>query len=321
MDLRKSFRSSDMTSPVALEETTANAHRRAALAAGSLTVNPLADGDEGEALAFLAVRPIHTVIMAGFIRDNGLVSSLNRGIFYACRDAEGRLEGVAHIGHATLVEARSEAALEAFARLAQAYPCAHLIMGEQEKVERFWSYYAESGQALRRFCRELLFEQRQPVEVREVVQGLRLGTLDDLVHVIPVQAQMAFEESGINPLETDAVGFRERCARRIDQGRVWVLMKSGQLIFKADIISDTPEVVYLEGVYVNPEARGKAYGLNCLSQLSRNLLARAGSICLFVNERNLGAQAFYRCAGYKLQSYYDTVFLHRKSEAESINDV
>ena len=318
----KPLKSSGLACPVALQETTANAPRTAALAASSLTVTPLVVEQEREALAFLAVRPIHTVIMAGFIRDNGLVSPLNRGTFYACRDGEGRLEGVAHIGHATLVETRSEAALAAFARLAQGYPRAHMIMGEEEKVERFWSFYARGGQVLRRFCRELLFELRQPVEVREVVQGLRLGTLDDLAHVMLVQAQMAFEESGVNPLETDAAGFRQRCARRIDQGRVWVLMKSGQLIFKADIMSDTPEVVYLEGVYVNPQARGRAYGLNCLSQLSRNLLARAGSICLFVNERNLKAQTFYRRAGYKFQSYYDTVFLHRKSgEAESVNDI
>ena len=64
-------------------------------------------------------------MMAGFIRDNGVVSPLNRGTFYACRDVAGRLEGVAHIGHATLVEARSEAALSAFAHLAQRYPRTH----------------------------------------------------------------------------------------------------------------------------------------------------------------------------------------------------
>jgi predicted GNAT family acetyltransferase len=249
--------------------------------------------------------------MAGFIRDNGLTSPLNRGAFYACRDDGGRLEGVAVIGHHTLVEVRTEAALQTFARLAQNCPTVHLIMGEQEKVQRFWSYYAERGQVPRRFGRELLFEQRQPMEVCEVVPGLRLATLDDLVHVMSVQAQMAFQESGVNPLESDAGGFQERCARRIDQGRVWILMKTGRLIFKADIMSDTPEVVYLEGVYVSPEKRGKAYGLKCLSQLGRSLLARVDAICLFVNERNLEAQAFYRRAGYTVQSYYDTIFLHR----------
>ena len=34
---------------------------------------------EAEALAFLAAEPLHNVYMSGFIRDNGLVSPLNRG--------------------------------------------------------------------------------------------------------------------------------------------------------------------------------------------------------------------------------------------------
>ena len=54
-----------------------------------LTVQSLAVGHESEVLTFLAQRPIHTVIMAGFILDNGLVSRLNRGKFYGCRDAKG----------------------------------------------------------------------------------------------------------------------------------------------------------------------------------------------------------------------------------------
>jgi hypothetical protein len=34
---------------------------------------------EAEVLDFLSERPLHTVAMTGFIRDNGLVSELNRG--------------------------------------------------------------------------------------------------------------------------------------------------------------------------------------------------------------------------------------------------
>jgi hypothetical protein len=297
-----------MARSLTLDETIA-APRPTLRAASSLRIHALTNEHEAEVLAFLAARPIHTVIMAGFIRDNGLMSPLNRGTFYACRDGEDRLQGVAVIGHHTLMEVRTEAALQTFARLAQDCPSVHLIMGEQEKIECFWNYYIGGGQAPRRFGRQLLFEQRQPVEVREKVPGLRLATLDDLEQVMSVQAQMAFKESGVNPLKTDALGFQERCARRIDQGRVWVLMKSRRLIFKADILSDTPEVVYLEGIYVSPDKRGEACGLNCLSQLGCTLLTGAGSICLFVNERNLEAQAFYRRAGYTLQSYYDTIFL------------
>src|SRR5688500_475042 len=79
-----------------------------------VTVHPLTDEHKAEVLDFLSARPLHTVFLAGFIRDNGLVSLLNRGTFYAARGREGRLEGVALIGHATLIEARTDAALEAF---------------------------------------------------------------------------------------------------------------------------------------------------------------------------------------------------------------
>jgi predicted GNAT family acetyltransferase len=37
---------------------------------------------------------------------------------------------------------------------------------------------------------------------------------------------------------------------------VWVIVKDQRLIFKADIQAETPEVIYLEGVYVSPKARG-----------------------------------------------------------------
>src|SRR5919198_5140248 len=101
-----------------MKTNTAPAHRPYGAPSPALTVQALADGHKEEVLEFLAARPVHTVVMAGFIRDNGLVSPLNRGTFYACRDAEGRLEGVALVGHVTLIETDQEAALEAFARLA-----------------------------------------------------------------------------------------------------------------------------------------------------------------------------------------------------------
>ena len=105
----------------------------------SLAVSELGEPERNEVLGFLAERPIHTVILAGLIRDNGLVSRLNRGVFYACRDAYGRLSGVALIGHVTMIETHSSAALECFAQIAQRHQPAHVILGEQEKVRRFWS--------------------------------------------------------------------------------------------------------------------------------------------------------------------------------------
>ncbi|MEK6405852.1 MAG: GNAT family N-acetyltransferase [Acidobacteriota bacterium] len=130
---------------------------------------------------------------------------------------------------------------------------------------------------------------------------------------LPVYAQMVIAESGVDPLEADAAGFQQRWLRRIEQSRVWVWIEDGRLIFNADIMCDTPDCVYLEGIYVDPDERGKDYGLRCLSQLSRNLLQRAKSICLLVNEQNKQAQTFYHKAGFTLCGYYDTIFLHLKN--------
>jgi uncharacterized protein len=275
----------------------------------AVTTALLTNECEREVLEFLALRPIHTVSLVGMIKDNGLVSPLNRGSFYGCRNQAGELEGVALIGHATLMETRTDRALEVLANVAQQCTTAHMIMGEQERIEEFWTHYAEGGQPMRRALRELLFELRWPVEAHAEATGLRLATLDDLDLIMPVHAQMAFDESGVNPLEHDPVGFRERCARRIRQGRTWVWVEAGKLIFKADIVSDTEEVVYLEGIWTASENRGQGYASRSMSQLARTLLARTKSICILVNEQNLVAINFYGHSGYKLRSVYDTIFL------------
>lgn len=271
----------------------------------------LEEAHTDEVLRFLAERALHTVYMMGLIRDNGLVSPLNRGTFYGCRDAAGTLEGVALIGHATLIETRTERALEAFAALAQENPAAHLIVGEQGRIEQFWHHYSQGGQAPRLVCRELLFELSWPLAVAETVEGLRLATPADLDLILPVHAQMAFEESGVNPLEVDAEGFRRRCMRRIELGRVWVLVEEGTLVFKADVVSDTPEAVYVEGVYVAPQARGRGYGARCLSQLALAMLTHSRALVLLSNETNAAAARLYLRAGFKLRGLYDTVFLQR----------
>lgn len=278
-------------------------------AAESLTALPLGEDDRAEVLAFLAERPLYNVAMSGYIRDHGVVSPLHRGAFYGCRDAAGRLEGVALVGHATMFDARSEAAVQSVARLAQRHCDIHVVFGEQQLIERFWYHYEDGGQRPRGVCRELLLVQRWPVAVGEAVPELRPATPEDLPLVVPAQAEMALAESGVNPLEADPEGFRRRVARRIEQGRVAVWVRDGRLIFKADVMGETPEAIYLEGVYVGAQERGKGYGRRCLTQLGRTLLARAKAICLLVNQDNPAAVRFYRKAGYRQHGCYTTIFL------------
>ena len=284
-------------------------------AESSVAVVELDERDREEVLGFLAERPIHTVAMAGLIRDNGFVSEHNRGTFYGCRNSHGRLEGVALVGHHTLVEGRTRRAVREFASAALCRPRTHMILGELETVEEFWDGYADEGQRMRLACRELLFELREAVgrdeDEDESNEGPRRATPADLELVVPVHAGLAASESGVNPLDTDPGGFRRRCLRRIEQGRTWVVVSGGRLLFKADVQAATPEVIYLEGVYVHPSERGNGTARAYLSRLCRHLLPATRTICLLANEENERAQRFYRTCGFKMRGVYDTIFLRR----------
>jgi ribosomal protein S18 acetylase RimI-like enzyme len=284
-----------------------------------VAVTPLVARDEAEVLEFLAQRPIHTVAMMSMITDNGIVSPLNRGTFYGCRDCNGQLEGVALIGHATLLETVSDRALRALAEVARDCSFTHMIMGEKERVIDFWEYYIDAGVQRRLVCREWLYELRWPIVVSEPI-GLKLATKAELEDVMPIQAELAYEESGVNPMIVDPEGFRRRCLRRIEMGRTWVLIENGELIFKADVISQTSEVIYIEGVWVKEDRRNDGTGIRCMNQLSQALLQQSKSICLLVNETNKQAQQFYSKCGFLFRSTYETIFLPRKESALQLID-
>lgn len=291
------------------------AYESAAIAEIGSTEELTADS-QGEVLSFLNERPMHTVIMSGLIRDNGFDGALSRGRFYAYRGPEAALEGVALIGHATLLEARTDRALVSFARRARTVAGVNLILGEQETVERFWTCYSHHAITPHFRRKELLFEQRWPSAETQAVPGLRRATTADLDQVVSAHAHMAQEELGFNPLVSDRDGFRQRCERRIRQERVWVLMKNRKLIFKADVVTENDIAHYLEGIYVTPAERSKGYGTRCLIEVSRRLLARTQVLCLLINEQNRVAQGLARKAGYTVTSCYESIFL-RPSTAMS----
>jgi ribosomal protein S18 acetylase RimI-like enzyme len=275
-------------------------------------VQLLKSGEEAEVLTFLSHRPIHTVTMASLISDNGLQSPLNRGNFYGCRDINGHLEGVALVGHATLLETVSDRALQALARIARDCAYTHMIMAEQDRVSDFWANYSEAGHEPRLACREWLLELRSKDNTNASAPALRLATEAELEFVMPIQAQLATQESGVDPLVVDPVGFRKRCLRRIQQGRTWVLFEGDSLVFKADVISKSNEVVYVEGIWVREESRNNGTGVSCMAELSRKLLTNAKSICLLVNEVNTRALTFYRKCGFLFRATYETIFLTKK---------
>ena len=263
-----------------------------------------------EVLAFLNMRPVHTVVMASFIADNGIESSLNRGKFYGYRGTDGSLEGVALIGHSTLVEARSDAALTGLAFTARSSETPiHLIMSSGDAAQTFWNRYTDGLTQPRLTCTELLFELNFPFAVQKCEWNVRLAKPDELLQVAEAQAEVAEIECGVNPMQKDREGFLKRVMRRIEQGRVFVVFDGDKLVFKADIIAETDNVIYLEGIYTGHEYRGQGIGSKCLADLSLQLVSRVENICLLSNVDFTHAHKSFAKAGYKSTESCVTLFV------------
>ena len=273
-------------------------------------VSELKAEHEPEALKFLAIRPVHTVVMTGFIQDNGIDSPFNRGKFYGHRNEAGELDGVALIGHSTLVEARSEEALEAlaFAARSSTIPM-HLIMSGGDVATAFWNYMYAGSRRPSLVCTELLFEARFPFPAQPCAFPLRKARVEELEPIVAAQAEIAELECGINPLDRDPEGFRQRVLRRIAQGRVYVAFEGSELVFKTDVMSETETVAYLEGVYVSALFRGKGIGSQCLSRLCIDLLGRVQTVCLFSNANFKLAHRTFMRAGMRSTDACTTLFV------------
>ncbi len=273
-------------------------------------VSQLKAEDKNEVLAFLSVRPVHTVVMKSFIIDNGIESDLNRGKFYVYRNSAGTLEGVALIGHSTLVESRTDEALKALAFVARTSETPiHLIMSSGNSAEDFWNYLSGGANAPRLTCTESLFEITFPFAVQHCEWSIENAKMEHLLQVAEAQAEVAFIECGVDPLVKDREGFLKRVARRIEQGRVFTVFENDKLVFKADIIAETEDVIYLEGVYVSEEYRGREIGSKCLASLSLELLNRVEHICMLSNVEFEGAHRSFEKAGFMNTDQCTTLFV------------
>jgi predicted GNAT family acetyltransferase len=270
----------------------------------------LKESNKAEILNFLAERPVHSVAMASMIQDNGIENALNRGKFYGYRNTKGTLEAVALIGHTTLVESRSEDSLAAFALVArQSETPIHIMMSDGKTIETFWRYFTGDNRKPRLVCTELLFELNFPFFVQECDWNVRLAEAGELEQIAEAHAEVAFIESGVDPMLKDREGFLKRCLNRIEKGKTFVVFENGKLIFKADIVAETSDAAYLEGIYVAPEFRGKNVGSGCLSKLSLHLLNRVEHICLLSNVEMKNAHRSFLKAGFKNTDSCQTIFV------------
>jgi uncharacterized protein len=255
------------------------------------TVEPTRD----QVLAFCAQNPVERV----FLED---VARRGHGRFLAVAAPDGALSALCHAG-ANLVP--SGAGCGVFAKAA-VNARSRMIIGEAGAVTDLW----EAARDLLPAPRE--DRPHQPVYALSEPpvaggSGLRAARSDDLDRLVPACAAAHELELGIDPLARDPDSFRWRTSAQIEEGRSWVWLEDGVVLFKAEASAWTPQAVQIQQVWVDPVARGHGYGARGLRDLCRLLLDQTPNVTLFVRRENVPAIALYEAIGMRKALEYRTI--------------
>ncbi len=242
-------------------------------------------------LEFCAEDPVERV----FLED---VARRRLGRFSAFAD-NGRLTALCHVG-ANVVPSGADCGR--FARVASRGR-ARMIIGDEGAVDDLW------GDLASLMPKPKDDRPGQPVyAISELPppgdSGLRSATDKDFPLLLPACADAHEEEIGVDPMARDPEGFRWRTRSQIEEGRSWLWIERGTILFKAEASAWTPAAVQVQQVWVDPPARNKGYAQRGMRDLCRLLLERVPTVCLFVRPENAPALRVYEAIGMQRHGSY-----------------
>ena len=260
-----------------------------------MTVIQVLEPTRQQVLEFCAREPVERV----FLED---AARRGFGRFAAVADARGVLTALCHTGANVVPSGEScEAFLDVAAR-----SHARMIIGEKHAVSALWDATRSRLPAPREDRPDQpVYALTEPPPSGET--GLRPARLADLDRLVPACAAAHELELGIDPLERDADAFRWRTAAQIEDGRSWVWLEDGVVLFKAEASAWTPEAVQVSQVWTDPEARGRGHGLRGMRDLCRRLLVKTPTVTLFVRTDNAAAIGLYERLGMRKVLEYRSV--------------
>ena len=138
--------------------------------------------------------------------------------------------------------------------------------------------------------------------------GVRPVRMEELDAYLIAAIEMFIGEVGIDPrLGDGGRSYRRRVAGLIAAGRAWARFERGEVVFKAEIGSQSPTVGQIQGVWVHPDWRGRGLGAAGTAAVSGAVL-RGGRIpSLYVNGFNHVARASYTRIGFTQIASFSTI--------------
>jgi predicted GNAT family acetyltransferase len=252
--------------------------------------------------------PVGSCMVAARVADHGVDPHAIGGELWT-RKRPG--ESLCYAG-ANLIPLRgTHADLDAFADKAMgaARRCSSLV-GHADLVLPMWQRL-ESAWGPARDVREqqpLLALSSEPrCGVDPLVRRVRMDELDAY---LVAAVDMFIGEVGVDPRIGDGGrGYRRRVAGLIAAGRAWARFDHGEVIFKAEVGSQSPAVGQIQGVWVHPDRRGHGLGAAGTATLASAIVSGGRIASLYVNSFNAVARAAYARVGFTEAGTFATVLL------------
>jgi predicted GNAT family acetyltransferase len=261
----------------------------------------LSDADLPQVRQVLDAEPIAAAWVASRIAAAGL-AEWRLGAQVWGHGAGGQLRSLCYSGANLVPVTATEDALPSFAQRARAQGrvCSSLV-GPADLVLPLWSMLARGWGPARevRPRQPLLVTSAEPAVTPS--PAVRRALAADLDAVLPACVAMYTEEIGVSPIGSDGGTFyRAKVAESVRQGRTYVQVEGGRVVFKAELAAVTPRACQLQGVWVAPDRRGQGLGAAGMSAVVADALRTvAPVVSLYVNDFNAPALAVYERCGFR----------------------
>jgi uncharacterized protein len=252
--------------------------------------------------------PIGSCMVAARVADHGLDPNSVGGELWTRRGPD---ESLCYAG-ANLIPLRgrlsdlyafADAALTASRRCSSLVGRAELVMPMWQRLEPAWGPARDV-----REHQPLMSLSRMPT--CEIDPGVRQVRPDEIDTYLVAAVDMFIGEVGVDPrLGDGGRGYRRRVAGLIAAGRAWARFENGQVVFKAEVGSQSPAVSQIQGVWVHPEWRGRGLGTGGTATLAAVIVGTGRIASLYVNDFNTVARATYDRVGFAEVGTFATVLL------------
>jgi predicted GNAT family acetyltransferase len=152
----------------------------------------------------------------------------------------------------------------------------------------------------------LVADADPPVAPDPAVRLVRPHEVDQL---FPAAVAMYTEEVGVSPLVDDGGrGYRRRISELVRSKRAYARFAGDRVIFKAELAIVTGRTTQAQGVWVDPEFRGRGLAAGAMAAVVHDALRRvAPTVSLYVNDYNTPARRVYARCGFRSEGTFATV--------------